>query len=111
MTKTNETTPEPQKPQKSTGIALRAGGSRMRIRASRRIAGGVTTVTTKVGKEPAVRGMTERHATFEAAVAYLEVLAGKAVKQGWTRGTGAFTSKPDAFSEMPAAPKPAKVAK
>ena len=92
---------------KSASITMRASGSTLTLMAVRTESGGTTTVTTKHPNEKSVRGMTERHRRFDAAKARLDVLAKEAEKQGWVRGTFRAVSKPDAFSSVPPAPKPA----
>jgi hypothetical protein len=86
-------------------VTMRANGSILTLLAVRTEGGASTTVTTKHPNEKSVRGMSERHKTFEAAKARLDILAKDAEKQGWVRGKFEVVSKPDAFSTMPAAPK------
>ena len=87
-------------------VAIDRAGDGLRIAWSD---GATTTVSTRNGKERVVRGMTEQHKTFEAAKARLDALANDAEKQGWVRGKFQASAKPDAFSTMPAAPKPVAV--
>ena len=95
--------------QKSATITLRASGSTMRLFALRKGDDTATTfvTTTEDATKKTQRGMTEQHPSFEAARAAIVALAEKAPKQGWTRPTvgRAFVPKPDAFSQLPAAPK------
>ncbi len=90
---------------KTASITMRANGSALTLLAVRTASGATTTVTTKHPNEKSVRGMTERHRSFDAAKARLDVLAKEAEKQGWVRGTFRAVSKPDAFSSMPTGPK------
>src|SRR5262245_30661963 len=93
------------KPAQSASVILRAAGSVLTLLAVRTAAGGATTVSTKQGKEKAVRGMTEQHKTFEAAKARLSVLTKEAQAAGWVRGEfRGGTAKADAFTSMLAAP-------
>jgi hypothetical protein len=105
------TKPKTTEPQSAT-ITLRASGAMLRLVALRKpdasVVTYVTTTTTDADKRSA-RGMTERHPTMDAAKKTLLALASKAEKLGWTRTAPgrAFAAKPDAFSALPAAPKPA----
>ena len=98
------TTTKPSAP-KSASITMRANGSALTLLAVRTESGATTTVTTKHPNEKSVRGMTERHRSFDAAKARLEVLTKEAARQGWVRGKFQAVSKPDAFNSVPAAPK------
>lgn len=93
---------------KTASISLTAGTTRLTLLA-RRLPDGTaeTFVTTTGGDKKTERGMTEKHATFEAARAAIATSAAKAEKLGWTRraaGRG-FVAKPDAFATLPTAPK------
>ena len=98
------TTTKPGAP-KSASVTMRASGSTLTLLAVRTESGATTTVTTKHPNEKSVRGMTERHRSFDAARARLSALAQEAEKLGWVRGKFQAVSKPDAFSSMPTAPK------
>ena len=91
---------------KTSVITLNASGSTMTLLATRRADGSAaTTVTTKDGKTT-MRGMTEIHESMEKAKQHLVGLAVKAEKLGWQRRLNAgFASRPDAFAELPKAPK------
>ena len=93
-------------PAKSATITLRANGAVLTLMATCKSDGtAVSTVTTKDAEKKKTRGMTETHKTFEAAKAHLNTLAQKAQKIGWERKTFKVTAKPDAFKELPKAPK------
>lgn len=98
---------------KSATITLTANGSMMQIVAERKADDTARTyvITTDAAKK-SERGMTETHATFEAAKTANEKTAKAAVKLGWTRKEArrGFVVKPDAFTALPA-PAPAPVAK
>jgi len=98
---------------KTATITLRAADATLRVVAMRKADGkAVTFVTTQAADKKATRGMTEQHASMEAATAHLTTLAGKAEKLGWKRSTRkSFNAKPDAFATLPAAPKPAAAKK
>jgi hypothetical protein len=106
-------TPDTTQPkvQKTSAITLTAPGARLTLLAVRRTEGAETfATTTDLATKKSTRGMTTRHATFEAACAALKVQAAKAQKLGWVRrapGRG-FAARPDAFTELPAPPKAAK---
>ena len=104
--------PSTAKTAQSASVTMRAGGAILTLLAARTAAGGATTtVTTKQPNEKPVRGMTEQHKTFEAAKARLAVLVKEAERAGWVRGEfRGGTTKPDAFTSMPAAPKAVAVA-
>ena len=110
-TKTETTSPAAApKPKKSARVTLTAGDATLLLNARAKADGGVETfVTTTTGKDAKpVRGMTTKHKTFVEAQAALEVLSKKAESGGWKRkaiGAG-FKAKPDAFSALPAPPKP-----
>jgi len=94
---------------KSASITLKAAGSTMVILATRKADGSATTtVLLTDDKKQKSRGMTDVHANFEDATAAIGKLATNAQKLGWTRAVArrGFTPKPDAFSALPAAPKP-----
>jgi hypothetical protein len=93
---------------KTATITLRAddGKTTMQICAERRADGARTYVITTDADKKTARGMTENHASFEAAKADIEKIAAKAVKAGWIRpARKAFVAKPDAFVDIPAPPK------
>src|SRR5438445_11240272 len=93
---------------KTATITLTANGTRLTLLARRLRDGSAETfVTTTDAAKKTERGMTEKHATFEAAKAAIATLAADAEKRGWLRrvaGRG-FVAKPDAFTALPAAPK------
>ena len=97
----------PKAPQRTATITLTANGSVMSIVAERRGEAARTYVTTTDAAKKSERGMTENHATFEAAKTAIATRATQAEKLGWTRPTArrGFVAKPDAFSNLPAAPK------
>jgi hypothetical protein len=101
-----------REPQKTASVTLTgADGSSLYLLAERKPDGAVTTVNTITpGTKGMTRGMTEKHATFEDAKKHLSVLADKAMKLGWKRKATyrGFVAKPDAFSELPTAPKSKK---
>ena len=109
-TATTPTTRPPIKAAQSASVTLRAGGSTMLIAAVRKADGSATTsVTIKDGAKPSQRGMTETHKSMDAAKVAILALAAKAEKLGWARGSGRGFSRPDAFAQLPQAPKaPAK---
>ena len=92
---------------KTAVITLHASGSTLTFLATRKGDGSaVTTVTTKDADKKATRGMTETHADMAAAQAHLATLAEKASKLGWQQRTApGAAAKPDAFKELPKAPK------
>src|SRR4029078_12917906 len=94
---------------KTASITLRANGSTMRLLATRKPdETAVTLVTITDAEKRTTRGMTEPHASMAVATTAIATLATKAEKLGWTRalaGRG-FVAKPDAFTTLPAAPKP-----
>ena len=93
---------------KSATITLRANGSTLMLLATLKADGSVvTTVTTRDAAKKLTRGMTQTHASMTVAKAHLATLAKDAEKLGWRRGTRAVSTKPDAFSKLPAAPKAA----
>lgn len=98
---------EKQSTQKTAVITLHASGSTLTFLATRKDDGSaVTTVTTKGADKKATRGMTEQHADMAKAKAHLATLAEKAIKLGWQRRTApGAVAKPDAFKELPKAPK------
>ena len=107
MKKQGATINQKSVPVKTSSITLRADGAVLMLLAVRKENGtAVTTVTTKhEGESRASRGMTETHKSMDAAKAHLESLAKSATALGWKRGTFTVTAKPDAFSQLPAAPK------
>ena len=93
---------------KSSTITLTAPGATMSIVAERKADGARTYVLMADDKgKNSKRGMSETHATFEAAVAAIAKIASDAVKKGWVRkvNRAGFQPRPDAFSTLPAAPK------
>ena len=118
---TNETTNDanatgtislPQAPKTAT-ITLTANGSTMAIVAERKGDGAKTYVITTGPDKKSARGMTEEHASFEAAKAATEKLAAKAEKLGWKRREArrGFVAKADDFSTLPPAPAAPKAKK
>jgi len=111
-TQTAETTPSTDatstpKAAKSATVTLSSTGAKLTLYAVRKGDNTATTfavTTDTTGPKPKhSRGLTETHATFEAAKAHLAKLAAQAVAKGWTRkaaGRG-FVAKPDAFSSLP----------
>src|SRR4030095_4578871 len=99
------------KPAKRKSVTLRAGEGpkalRLTILARRTRKGGETVVTTSDAKKKTTRGMTRQFETFDAAVASIDSLTQDAQKKGWhrTERAGGFKARPDAFSEIPTAPK------
>ena len=111
---TTDTTPQtvstsaPKEPKTATITLTAATGQILTLRAHRLRVGAESFVTTTEGKTT-TRGMTVSHATFEIAKAAIAAQAVQAEKLGWTRkqqGRG-FVAAPDAFSELPKAPKAA----
>jgi hypothetical protein len=78
----------------------------MQIVAERKADGARTYVLTTDADKKAERGMTESHPSFEAAKVAIEKIAAKAVKLGWQRRESrrTFTTRPDAFADVPAPP-------
>jgi hypothetical protein len=72
--------------------------------------GGEVVVTTTDAKKKTTRGMTQKFATFDAAVASIDKHVKDAQAKGWKRSerAGGFKPRPDAFTSIPAAPKGAK---
>jgi hypothetical protein len=101
---------EKQTTPKTAVITLHAGASMLMLTATAKADGSaVTHVTTKTeGKT--TRGMTEIHESMDKAKAHLATLAKKAEsdKFGWQRRTNQMARRPDAFSELPKAPKTAR---
>lgn len=105
---TTPTTVGTAKLPKTTAITLKANGTTLTLLA-RRLPDGTaeTFVTTTDPDKKTTRGMTEKHATFEAAKVAIAASASKAEKLGWVRraaGRG-FVAKPDAFATLPTVPK------
>jgi hypothetical protein len=113
-TATAATAPAAPKLTKSATITLTANGATMAIVAERKADGSAKTyvITTDASKKSA-RGMTEQHATFEAARAATEKMAAKAEKLGWMRRQArrGFVAKADAFTTLPTAPAAPKAKK
>lgn len=104
--KEQTSTEQTSKPAKSASITLRANGATLTLLATLRADGSaVTTVTTRGADKKLSKGMTQTHATMDAAKAHLATLAKDAEKLGWKRGARVVAAKPDAFSKLPAAPK------
>ena len=104
--------PPAKEPKTATITLTAANGTVLTLRAHRLREGAETFVTTTEGKTT-TRGMTISHASFDIAKAHIAASATKAETLGWTRkpqGRG-FVAKPDAFSELPKAPKVAKIVK
>lgn len=97
----------PQPPKTAT-ITLTANGSTMAIVAERKGDGAKTYVITTGADKKSARGLTEHHATFEAAKSATEKMATKAEKLGWKRREArrGFVAKADAFTAIPAPPPP-----
>lgn len=110
---TASTPTAPKVPQSST-ITLTANGSTLQLVAERKADGSARTyvLTTDANKKTA-RGMTESHASFDAAKAAIATSAAKAEKLGWSRRVAGrkFVARPDAFTALPAVPKAAPVVK
>ncbi len=107
-TETTSTPAATMKAVKSARIRLTANTTTMQVNAKARKDGSAETFVTTIedGKKP-VRGMTQKHASMDAARTVLEAHAKKAESLGWKRkavGAG-FKAKPDAFSALPAPPK------
>jgi hypothetical protein len=100
----------PATPKSATITLTAADGSVMAIVAERKGDGAKSYVLTTGADKKTSRGMTEEHATFDAAKAATEKLAKSATKLGWQRKVTrkGFVAKPDAFSSLPAAPKAKK---
>ena len=94
-------------PQRTATITLSANDSVMSIVAERKGEAARTYVITTDAAKKSERGLTEHHATFEAAKAAISTRATQAEKLGWTRRTATrgFVARPDAFSNLPAPPK------
>lgn len=108
MTTKTATTP------KTATIALREGGTTLRLLAQRRPdETAVTYVTTVDPEKHSQRGLTETHPDMDTAKAALAGLAAKAEKLGWARAVAGrgFVARPDAFSTLPVAPKAPVVVK
>ena len=92
--------------QKTATITLAANGTTLTLVAQRLADGTASSyVTTTDAAKKTQRGMTEKHATFEAAREALAVHATQAEKLGWVRrlrGRG-FIARPDAFATLPKA--------
>ena len=69
-----------------------------------------TTVTTKEAEKTPVRGMTETHASMDAAKLHLANVGheGGETRVAASGGCLGMVAKPDAFAELPKAPKPGK---
>lgn len=95
---------------KSATITLTASGATMSIVAERKGDGARTYVITTGADKKSARGLTESHATFEAAKKRTEKLATDAAKLGWERKQKrqGFVARPDAFTAIPAPPKAKK---
>lgn len=110
---TATSTAAPKLPKTAT-ITLNANGATMAIVAERKGDGTAKSyvITTDADKK-STRGMTETHATFEAAKAATEKTAAKAEKLGWKRRAPrpGFVSRPDAFTSLPTPPAAAKAKK
>jgi hypothetical protein len=102
-------TPIKQKGEPKTArITLAAGGTRLTLMAVRKKDGTATTfaTTTDTATKKTTRGMTEKHANFDAAKGAIAAQAAKAEKIGWQRKerSGGFVAKPDAFIALPTPP-------
>lgn len=114
VTEPTATTPAAPKLPKTATITLTANGATMAIVAERRADGSAKTyVITTDAENKSARGMTEGHATFEAAKTATEKMAAKAEKLGWARRQprGGFVAKADAFTALPPAPAAPKAKK
>jgi hypothetical protein len=103
------------RPKSKSATLADASGALLRVIAERRREGAVTFVVHSVrdGKRYRnERGATQRHASFEAAVARLAELTREAQKAGWTRRVprAGFERRPDAFDHIPAPSNPSKEA-
>jgi hypothetical protein len=101
----------PKPSPRTATITMAANGATLQLVAERQADESARTyvITTDAAKKTE-RGMTHKHATFEAALAAIANSAAKAETLGWVRrvaGRG-FATKPDAFTALPAAPKPKK---
>jgi hypothetical protein len=106
MKKQTATTDQKTAPAKSASVTLRANGSTLMLIGTLKTDGSViTTVTTRDADKKLTKGMTETHASMDAAKAHLAGLAEKAEKLGWQRRGRVVASRPDAFSKLPVAPK------
>lgn len=107
-------TPAPKVPQTATITLTAPNGSTLALVAQRLKDNTASSfaITTDPDKKTS-RGMTEKHATFEAAKKATAVLASKAEKMGWTRREArrGFVAKPDAFTSLPAVPVASKAKK
>src|SRR5687767_14612032 len=72
---------------KSARISLTANGSQLTLFAIRKAGNTAATfaVTTDLATKKAARGMTQKHATFEAATGAIAKQAVQAEKLGWLR--------------------------
>jgi hypothetical protein len=97
---------------KSATITLTAPGATMSIVAERKPDNSAKTyvLTADENGKNTKRGISETHATFEAAKLVTERLAKAAEKLGWARKQKrqGFVSRPDAFTTIPAPPKAKK---
>ena len=104
----------PKAPPKSQTITLTAPGGVLQLIAERRADDSARSyvITTDTATKKSARGMTEMHASFEAAKAAIAAAAAQATKLGWSRRLAGrkFVARPDAFSTIPAAPKAAPTA-
>lgn len=110
---TETATPKVPKPPQTATITLTAQGATMAIVAERKGAAARTYVITTDANKKSQRGMTEGHATFEAAKAATEKMAAKAEKLGWSRPAArrGFVARADDFSALPPAPTAPKAKK
>jgi hypothetical protein len=107
------TTPATPKPQTSTITLTAHDGATLQLVAERKGQGGRSYVITTGADKKSQRGMTETHATFEAAKAAADKMAKASEKLGWKRNEArrGFVAKPDAFTTLPAPPPVAKAKK
>jgi hypothetical protein len=96
---------QPNTPQKSVSVTLRANGAKMILLAEQKLDGSfVTTVRTIDAAGQSSRGMTTHHPNLAASKAAIAALASAAEKAGWQRGKFMMTPRADAFTKLPAPP-------
>ena len=90
---------------KRKSISLSYGELKLTVLAKRIRSGWETSVITTDAQGKTQRGMTQRHETFDGAVAQLVELVQDAVKKGWRKSerAGGFKPRPDAFDTIPPA--------
>jgi hypothetical protein len=111
---TTATTKAAPKPQQTATITMTApDGATLQLVAERKAEGAKTYVMTMDATKKTQRGMTEDHASFDAAKKATEKMATQAAKLGWKRKEArrGFVPKPDAFTALPAPPTAPKAKK